>query len=227
MTATPLLAIYDLDRTITRIPTWTPFLLHAARRHFRWRLALVPVAAGAALLHVARAFDRHRLKQIMHRLMLGGRLPAATASILADDFARALADKAIYADVRQAIAADRAAGYRIVIATAAYGFYATAIARLLDVDDLVATAARVDDAGNILPEIDGENCYGPAKLRMIERWMADHRIDRRSTHIRFYSDHISDLPTFEWADEPFVVNPRARLHAIATARRWPVMAWRA
>ena len=36
------LAIYDLDKTITRRPTYTPFLLYAARTRGVWRLFLLP-----------------------------------------------------------------------------------------------------------------------------------------------------------------------------------------
>jgi hypothetical protein len=43
------LAIYDMDRTITRTGTYTPFLIHAARRLTPWRLALLPLAIIAML----------------------------------------------------------------------------------------------------------------------------------------------------------------------------------
>ena len=34
------LAIYDMDRTVTRRATYTPFLLHCALRRAPWRLLL-------------------------------------------------------------------------------------------------------------------------------------------------------------------------------------------
>ena len=37
------LAIYDMDRTVTRRATYTPFLLHCAVRRAPWRLLLLPV----------------------------------------------------------------------------------------------------------------------------------------------------------------------------------------
>ena len=39
------LAIYDLDRTVTRRATYTPFLLHCAVRRAPWRLLLLPVTS--------------------------------------------------------------------------------------------------------------------------------------------------------------------------------------
>jgi hypothetical protein len=37
------LAIYDMDRTITRRATYTPFLVHAALRLAPWRLVFFPL----------------------------------------------------------------------------------------------------------------------------------------------------------------------------------------
>jgi phosphoserine phosphatase len=43
--------------------------------------------------------------------------------------------------------------------------------------------------------------------------------------VRFYSDHASDAPVFEWADEPVAVNPHDRLKRLAAERGWPVEDW--
>ena len=72
-------------------------------------------------------------------------------------------------------------------------------------------------------KIDGENCYGPAKLRMIERWLEAEGVTR--AHVRFYSDHASDAPVFEWADEAVAVNPHDRLLNLAAQRGWEVVDW--
>ena len=36
-------AIYDMDRTVTRRATYTPFLLHYALRRAPWRLLFIPL----------------------------------------------------------------------------------------------------------------------------------------------------------------------------------------
>jgi phosphoserine phosphatase len=78
----------------------------------------------------------------------------------------------------------------------------------------------------MVPRITGENCYGPAKLRMIEAWLAAEGIAREKAHIRFYSDHVSDAPTLDWADEAFAVNPHGPLRAMAVGRGWTIFDWR-
>lgn len=206
------------------MPTWTPFLLHAAWSLAPWRLALVPVAAGAAMLHAGRLIDRKALKQIMHRLLIGTRTPGELAPVAARFAARYIA-RHVTPATRARIAADRDAGYRIVVATAAHRFYAAPLLAMLGVDDLVATEAVLAD-GHITPRIVGENCYGRHKHAMIGRWMSDQGIDRASAHVRFYSDHLSDLPTFDWADEAYAVNPHAPLRRLAAMRGWTVLDWR-
>ena len=65
------LAIYDMDRTVTRHATYTPFLLYCAAKRSPARLALVPLAALSMLAYIAKFIDRGRLKEINHRLLLG------------------------------------------------------------------------------------------------------------------------------------------------------------
>ncbi|GAA0662150.1 HAD superfamily hydrolase (TIGR01490 family) [Sphingomonas insulae] len=218
------IAIYDLDRTITRAPTWTPFLLHAVTHHAPWRLALLPAVIGAAALRALGLIHRDRLKQVMHRAALGTLTPARAEHIAAGWLAR-FGPAHIRRGARAQIAADRAHGHRIVIATAAYGFYAEAIARDVGADALIATHTAIDSLGRLLPRIEGDNCYGPAKRDMIERWFADQGIARDRATVRFYSDHVSDVPSFEWADEPVVVNPHAALRRVAAQRGWRQVDW--
>ncbi|MES2337335.1 MAG: HAD-IB family hydrolase [Pseudomonadota bacterium] len=219
------LAIYDLDRTITSVPTWTPFLIHAAVTRAPWRLLLAPVVIAAMLAYRVGRIDRRTLKQGMHRLLVGP-LPPDQAAAVAQSFADRFVVRHIYPAARQRIAADRAAGYRIVIATAAHRFYASRIAAALGIDDVVATEAAIDAHGRVSSRITGANCYGPDKLAMIQAWMAGEGLARDTTHVRFYSDHATDAPTFDWADEAIAVNPHARLRRLAAARGWPILEWR-
>jgi len=218
------LAIYDMDRTITHAPTWTAFLIETARRQAPWRLALLPLAGAAAAAYGVKAIDRGQLKQMTQRLLLGHRMRDADAKRAAAHFADRIAASGVFAGARAQIAADRAAGYRLVMATASYRFYAGAIAERLGFDDVIATEVeRVDD--RLRARISGENCYGAGKLRMIEAWMAANHIARADVQIRFYSDHVSDAPVLEWADEGFAVNAHSPLRQLARERGWAIVDW--
>ena len=219
------LAIYDLDKTITRRPTFTPFLLHAVRTRFPARFLLTPFALGAVLLYVLRLIDRGHLKELNHALLLGSRVPRGEADALARSFAAATVAHNVLPRALAAIAQDRAAGQRLVLATASYAFYAEAIGRALGFDHVIATRCAERD-GAVLARIEGENCYGAAKRRMVETWLAASGRARADCHIRFYSDHVSDVPMFEWADEPVAINAHAPLAALARERGWRSEEWR-
>lgn len=220
------LAIYDMDKTITAAPTWTRFLIAAARRLAPWRLVLLPVVGAAGIGYLLRRIDRAGLKQLSQRLLLGRALAEAEMARAAEAFAGHEVAHGVLHGARERIAQDRAAGYRLVLATASHGYYAAAIARRLGFDDVIATEAQRDGQGRILSLIEGDNCYGPVKLQRIERWMAGQAISRGGVHVRAYSDHVSDAPLLGWADEGFAVNAHGPLRRLAAEKGWPLLDWR-
>ncbi|MCW3835008.1 HAD family hydrolase [Sphingomonas canadensis] len=220
------LAFYDMDKTVTRLPTWTRFLVHAARRRAPWRLALLPAAGAATIGYALGLTGRAGLKQVTQRIMLGGAVAPAEMDGIAESFADAVIADHVLDGARARMAEDRAAGYRLVLATASHAFYAAEIGRRLGFDDVIATRAQRAGNGHVLPAIEGENCYGPAKLRMVQGWMTQQGIARGDAHIRAYSDHVSDAPLLSWADEGFAVNAHGPLKALAKAQGWPELDWR-
>jgi len=219
------LAIYDLDRTLTRHATYTPFLLHCAVRRAPWRLLLLPLVAVSVLGYLARVIDRGKLKEINHRLLLGRWIHPKDLKPLVDSFADATVARNIRPGARKAIARDKREGRRLVLATASYRLYADAIADRLGFDDVIGTGSVIGLDERIRSRILGENAYGEAKLRMIAEWVDKSGLTGRHGHVRFYSDHASDAPTFEWADEPVAVNPHARLARLAKTRGWAIEDW--
>ncbi|HEU0309927.1 MAG TPA: HAD-IB family hydrolase [Sphingomicrobium sp.] len=216
-------AIYDMDRTVTRRATYTPFLLHCALRRAPWRLLLLPFVVGSMLAYVLKAIDRGRLKEINHRLLLGHRRHPHELKPLVDSFAEAVLANNVRPGARDAIARDKADGRRLVMATASYRFYAREIAERLGFDDCIGTNSILGLDSQVHAKIDGENCYGPAKLKMVTDWLAASGLERG--HVRFYSDHASDAPVFEWADEAVAVNPHDRLKRLAAERGWKQEDW--
>ncbi len=217
------LAIYDMDRTVTRHATYTPFLLHCALRRAPWRLLLLPLVIASMLAYAARLIDRGRLKEINHRLLLGHKRHPRELKPLVDSFAESQVASNIRPGARAAIARDKAEGRRVVMATASYRLYADAIGARLGFDDVIGTGSIIGLDERVPARIDGENCYGPAKLRMVTDWLRKSGIDRG--HVRFYSDHASDAPVFEWADEAVAVNPHDRLARLAAERGWQSEDW--
>lgn len=222
---TTALAIYDMDKTITRKATFGPFIAHVIRHYHPWRVLLLPVMALVTLAYALKLISRSRLKEINLALLLGRRIDALAAARIAASFARETRRVNFLEEALHRIAQDRKDGYRVVLATASYHFYAEAIARLLGIDDVIATRCLNDGPEVMLPRIAGENCYGAAKLMMVRGWLARQQLERARCRIRFYSDHVSDAPCLGWADQAFAVNPHGPLRHLAAERRWPVLDW--
>lgn len=221
-----LLAIYDMDLTVTRRPTYTPFLIHASLRLAPWRLVLLPAVLAASLAYGLKLIDRGRLKEISYILLIGRGVAPERLEPVVETFAERQVATNVMPAARASIAADKAAGRRLVLATASYRLYAAAIAKRLGFDDVVATDTKRDAKGRILARIDGRNCYGVAKLDMIEAWLQREGLARDAVHIRFYSDHVSDAPVHHWSDEPVAANAHDRLMRLAEAEGWEVLDWR-
>jgi HAD superfamily hydrolase (TIGR01490 family) len=219
------LAIYDMDRTVTRHATYTPFLLHCAARRAPWRLIFLPLVVGSMLAYVAKLIDQARLKEINHRLLLGGKIHPRNLAPLIDSFAERQVATNIRPGALRAIARDKSEGRRVVMATASYTLYARAIADRLGFDDVIGTGSIIGLDERVHAKIDGENCYGPAKRRMIADWVERSGLTGTHGHVRFYSDHVSDAPVFEWSDEPVAVNPHEKLKRLATQRGWAIEDW--
>jgi HAD superfamily hydrolase (TIGR01490 family) len=219
------LAIYDMDRTVTRRATYTPFLLHCALRRAPWRLIFLPLVLGSMLAYVLRLIDRAKLKEINHHLLLGSTIHPRDLAPLVESFANRQVATNIRPGAANAIARDKSAGRRLVLATASYRLYADAIAQRLGFDDVIGTGSIIGLDDHVHAKILGENCYGPAKLRMIADWVEKSGLTGKHGHVRFYSDHVSDQPAFEWADEPVAVNPHGTLRRLATERGWAIEDW--
>lgn len=209
-------AIYDMDLTITSWPTYTRWLVFWAWREAPWRLALLPGAAAAGAAYRLGLMSRAQVKQVAQRLLMGPSVERGAVAAVAADFA---ATVALRPGALRQLAADRAAGLEIIMATASFAFYADAIADRLGIASVVATGSQWE-GDRLRPRLVGDNCYGVAKLAMIvARWP---EVDV----VRAYSDHRSDAPLLDRAGEAYAVNPSRGLRLLARRRGWRIVDWR-
>lgn len=216
-------AIFDLDRTLTRYSTYTPFLIFAAFHRAPLRLLLLPVWVVAMLGYVLGAFSRKRLKEIGFFLMIGGRTRTTELDRLADRFAARTIARNLMPAALERVRAEHAQGAFLMLATASPSLYADRIGAELGFDLVVATRQQAARPGQISHRIDGDNCYGAEKLRMIEAaCAADPRLSDVGEY-RFYSDSASDAPTLAWAGGAYAVNPDRALRRLAARNGWSVL----
>ncbi len=218
------LSIYDLDKTITRAATFIPFMAYAVPRNALWRVIFLPLVFVAALGFGLKLVKRGQLKEFNVNLLLGRRIGKSALEDLAKGFARKTVTENVLQPALQQIERERAEGRMIMLASASYAIYVAEIGALLGITEIVGT--RMVQHGDMLsPMIDGENCYGPAKLEMVQAHLAQRQIVRADCHIRFYSDHVSDTPCLEWADEGYATSPHMPLRRRAEQRGWPILDW--
>ena len=220
------ISIYDMDRTLTRRGTWTAWLAFWLRTEAPWRVVLLPLLLLPALAFQIGIVDRGGLKTWAQRIVMGKAVARSRIEKAAADFAAIIVAEDVFPAARDAISADRAAGRRLVIATASNAFYAQAIGTALGIDDVIATQLQWD--GELLrPTLAGLNCYGEGKAIMIAQWLEANGL--AGVAWRFQSDHMSDVPSFKLAlssgGAAIAVNPSPALRAEALRCGWPVIDW--
>ncbi|HZO31725.1 MAG TPA: HAD family phosphatase [Chloroflexota bacterium] len=152
-----------------------------------------------------RGLDQHALVQLGRRLL--------------DEQIQAT----IYPAARAALAADRAAGYRLVLLSGELDLALRPVADDLGFDDLVCNRLVFRDgiaSGEVVAPLLAEREKAAAIRRICQAY------GTTPAAARAYSDSLSDLPMLEQVGQPFAVNPEARLRKVAQARGWPVVDWR-
>lgn len=219
------LAIYDMDRTITVRGTYTPFLFHMLFARAPWRLVFLPLLPFGFIGYGLKLVSRKGLKTYNQRLLLGSKPNVAKLQPHIESYADKVMRVNSYAKAIAQVEADRAEGRKLVLATASYELYVNAIAKRLGIDDVIATRLKIDERGQVLPEIIGENCYDEAKLDRIKSFLDEQGLSRESIHIRAYSDHVSDAPMLDFADEAVATTPTPKLRSLAKQRGWKIIDW--
>lgn len=206
-------AIYDLDKTLVRRATFTPFLAFAARKLAPWRLVLLPLWVLMMLGYRIGLYGRTGLKAAGMKLMLG-RPSLQKLETVGEAFAERHLEKSGWnSAVTAMLEEDRKNGARLLIATAAFEFYARAFARRLDVEEVIAT--RWD--GESIP---GGNCYGETKRARVAEWLGGQPAEH---DFRFVSDSFADRPLLDDAANPVFITNSKRRRARAEASGWSVI----
>lgn len=216
----PGTAIFDLDKTITRHGTWSRFVRYATGGGIGF-WGKLPLAGLQALKYKAGFADRASVKERSIELYFAGHskesLQAKAAAFVKRDVAHGLRQQA-----REVIEGHRAAGDRLIIASAAVDLICDEMARELGFEAIICTKMKWDIDGRLQETLDGENCYGEEKLRRVKAFFGG---ERPAGPISFYSDHHTDLPCLTWADKGVAVNPSAKLRSLAPKNGVEIVDW--
>lgn len=216
------LALFDLDHTILPIDSdheWGEFLARSGaidadafrRANNEWYAhyqagTLDPVKYLEFALGTLSQFSRAQLdawhQQFMDEVIKPAMVPAA----------QALVQKHLDA------------GDLVAIVTATNGFVTEPIAKLFNVQHLIAAVPELGEDKRITGRLVGTPTFGPGKIVHTEAWlkgMGKTLEDFPVSH--FYSDSQNDIPLLARVTHPVATNPNDKLKAHAIAQGWPIL----
>ncbi len=219
-TARRVVALLDLDGTITKRDTFIPFLLGFLLSYPTrlWRVGSLPFAIA---LHVLGLRDNAWLKERFLAAVLGG-AHRNEIDPWAEIFAERVVARGLRRKARRVIEHHRAAGHELALATASLDLYVDRLAERLGFDMVICTAAEWRPDGTLSGRLNGPNCYGDAKRAAFWSRMG---VARDQLYLIAYSDHHADLPILTEADRAVTVNPTRRLLRAARLGHLEVQDW--
>lgn len=212
--------IFDLDRTLTKRGTFTPFLLSIANQSPGKLLFIFAVLFQMAL-YVLKVKSRKGLKEYMLYAFMDGMSRNQTNKRVKEFLTAGFYKKGFHQAGLAEIKRHQKKGHLVGIATASMDFYVEKIVKDMGLDFMIATTS-VWERGMLVPMIKGENCYGEEKARRVQVFLAG----QKTAQVWFYSDHHTDLPTFALADKRIAVNPTLKLQKQAGKNGCQIVHWK-
>jgi HAD superfamily hydrolase (TIGR01490 family) len=210
------LYLFDVDHTITKGSTGRRFAVAAARagiiklRH----LLIIPLnflayrlgAGGLSFFEgefpIIKGVERTRLEEMGREVFERRTRKAVRPALLA------------------LIAAIKAEGGTIVLATSSLDFIVRPLAELIGADAVLAS--RLEFAGDrCTGRLEGSALFGAAKLEAVRAFAAER--GALLSECAFYSDSIHDLPLLLEVGRAVAVSPDRRLRKEAVARGWEIL----
>ena len=219
MTDAPRYAVFDLDLTITRYPTWRNYIRYVnAGRPLTIANAVLRTGVAAVRFKAGRQ-ERTEVKQAALRAGLAGRSRAEL-----EPAAQGFADKVMKDGLRpralSVIEAHRARGDEVILASAAVDLVAEPICERLGIETCIATP-MLWHGDTLAGEFGGPNCYDAEKARRVRAFLAE----RGGRMVAMYSDHVTDLDLLLEAERGVAVNPSPRLKTAAAEHGLAVQDW--
>jgi HAD superfamily hydrolase (TIGR01490 family) len=215
----PVAAFFDLDKTVISKSSTLAF----GRPFYKYGLISRSTAARSALgqlvFTVAGAGPRQmeRIREWAGAVCRGWPVDQVT-EIVARHLDQLILP-IVYDEARSLIARHKAAGHAVVIISSSGHEVVDPIARLLGVDDVIATRMQVA-GGRYTGQMEFW-AYGTAKADRVQALAAERGYQLADCYA--YSDSATDLPLLETVGHPHAVNPDRPLRKIARERGWPIL----
>jgi phosphatidylglycerophosphatase C len=206
--ARPVVAAFDVDRTVTTRDCVVPFLRRVRGTvPFAGRMAL----ASARLLPAIARGERDRAKEQAANIVFAGRR-AVDVNAVGDEFAAGVVRSWLRDDTVARLRWHQAEGHDVVFVSASFGAYLHPLGRRLGADGILCTELVVGDDGILTGGLSGLNCRGPEKARRLHEWLDERHGGRANVELWAYGDSPGDRELLASADHAVWV--RGRLAAV-------------
>jgi HAD superfamily hydrolase (TIGR01490 family) len=212
-------AFFDLDKTVIAKASMVAFGGPFYRHGLISRRLLVRGLWGQ-LVYLYLGADEERLARMRESVLaLTKGWEQAQVRRIVREALTDVVTPIIYAEALELIEEHRVAGRRIFIVSASPSEIVEPLADHLDVDEAIASRARLDERGCYTGEMEFY-AYGPNKAEAMRDVAEKEGIDLAKSWA--YSDSATDLPMLETVGHPVVVNPDRELARVARDRGWEV-----
>lgn len=201
-------AYFDFDKTIIDRDSIAPFLIFYLKKYPKKIITLI-LLTPFFILFTLKITDNQKIKEKISRLFKN--MSIKELESVSKYFANNIIPKYYYKDALKQIEFHKEKGDTLVLITASYGLYIKFIAENLGFDKYIATELwkfREHYTGYLY----GKNCYKAEKrFRLLSEGFKETETKGRYA----YSDSISDLNLFNFAEYKICVNPDKKLEAYA------------
>lgn len=143
--------------------------------------------------------------------------------LFAELWFKTLVKNHVYKEGVDLIEMHRKQGHRLAIVSNGPEFFVSALAKALDVPEVISTRVEVKD-GLLTGKLIKPLCYGEGKLKYTISWAKENDVDLANCY--FYTDSHFDLPVMGAVGNPIAVNPDFRLKHAARNNGWPILNFR-
>jgi phosphatidylglycerophosphatase C len=216
----PLVAVFDLDGTITRRDALLPYVWGFLVRYRPWRLPCLLAVLPECVRFLAGRADHGTLKSALIRATLGGeqraRLEAWTTR-----FVGHLLKHGVSSDALKRVAQHRADGDYLVLLSASPELFVPQVGQALGFAQVLCTGLTWN-GDTLLGELSTPNRRGEEKVRCVERLRGAHPGEGFAA----YGNAACDLPHLRMVERPLLVNGNRRARKLAKRYGIPTASWR-
>ena len=212
-------AFFDLDKTVIAKSSVLAFGRPFYREGLLSKAAIVKSAYAQVIFMLVGA-DEAKMEKLRTAMlqMIRGWNQRHVAQIVRETLDEVVTP-IIFKEALDLIAEHHAAGREVVIVSSAPEEVVRPLGEYLGVDDVLATRAEVDHAGDYTGEL-AFYSYGPHKAEAIQALADANDIDLAASWA--YSDSITDEPMLRTVGHPVAVNPDKELGRLARAEGWEI-----